>query len=212
MPTHTPEFARVRDALRTDAHSFNNGSFTGATTTVFQTGRVHPKSSNGTLWQVAPWLGVCYLPFWLDYVIIDVDPACEVLIRTVVVNPFRLRPAHDSLHGLLLALDDRDGRVDVHHDARSDRHRQGTGALERDRCQGRLGYECLCAGASSEVGSRWWALGGLLSAHIEAGRCVRWGCYAGGALFKSPAARFDRSKEFRQRASLPSFRGGNKVY
>jgi hypothetical protein len=36
-------------------------------------GRVHPSSSNGTHWQVAPWLGVCHLPFWLDYIVVDVD-------------------------------------------------------------------------------------------------------------------------------------------
>ena len=38
-----------------------------------QVGRVHPRSSTGTTWQVAPLVGFFYLPFWLDYVIIDID-------------------------------------------------------------------------------------------------------------------------------------------
>jgi apolipoprotein D and lipocalin family protein len=54
-------------------YTFNNKSFTGKLTEVTQVGRVAPKSENGTTWQVAPWLGFMYTPFWLDYIIIDVD-------------------------------------------------------------------------------------------------------------------------------------------
>jgi len=54
-------------------YTFNSGSFEGKVTTVKQVGRVHPGNENGTTWQVAPWVGFCYMPFWLDYIIIDVD-------------------------------------------------------------------------------------------------------------------------------------------
>ena len=82
----------IRALITSLLRSFNNGSFTGNPMTVFQTGRVHPKSSNGTLWQVAPWLGVFYLPFWLDYVIIDVDPACELFHLILQRSP----PTHSD--------------------------------------------------------------------------------------------------------------------
>ncbi|CAK0795848.1 unnamed protein product, partial [Prorocentrum cordatum] len=54
-------------------YTFNSGSFEGKTREVAQVGRVHPESEHGTTWQVAPWLGLFYLPFWLDYIVIDID-------------------------------------------------------------------------------------------------------------------------------------------
>eukprot|EP00614_Pseudopedinella_elastica_P002526 CAMPEP_0172597774 /NCGR_PEP_ID=MMETSP1068-20121228/17739_1 /TAXON_ID=35684 /ORGANISM="Pseudopedinella elastica, Strain CCMP716" /LENGTH=170 /DNA_ID=CAMNT_0013397371 /DNA_START=9 /DNA_END=521 /DNA_ORIENTATION=+ len=54
-------------------YTFNQGSFAGRKNTVYQVGRVHPKSENGTEWQVAPWIGFCYLPSWLPYVVLEVD-------------------------------------------------------------------------------------------------------------------------------------------
>jgi lipocalin len=54
-------------------YTFNAGSFTGKLNTVYQLGRTNPKSDNGTRWQVAPWIGLCYLPSWLDYHIIGID-------------------------------------------------------------------------------------------------------------------------------------------
>ena len=37
-------------------------------------------SEDGTLWQVKPWLKLCYLPVWLSYVIIDVDEAYSHMV------------------------------------------------------------------------------------------------------------------------------------
>jgi len=56
-------------------YTFNDGSFTGKETVVYQKGRVNPDSKNSARWQVKPWLGLFYMPFWLDYVVLDVDTA-----------------------------------------------------------------------------------------------------------------------------------------
>lgn len=54
-------------------YTYNDGSFNGRKKTLFQVGRVDPSSDSGTKWQVAPWLGIFYLPAWLPYHIIDID-------------------------------------------------------------------------------------------------------------------------------------------
>mmetsp|Transcript_3037 Transcript_3037/g.7559 ORF Transcript_3037/g.7559 Transcript_3037/m.7559 type:complete len:164 (+) Transcript_3037:26-517(+) len=53
-------------------YTYRSKAFDGKETTIYQTGRISPKSTNRTVWQVAPWLGLFYLPVWLDYVILDV--------------------------------------------------------------------------------------------------------------------------------------------
>lgn len=61
-------------------HSFNSKSPTGKQKSFVQIGRVSQSESNNTLWQVKPWLGICYLPMWLDYVIIDTDQSHSYMI------------------------------------------------------------------------------------------------------------------------------------
>lgn len=60
-------------------YTYNDGSFSGKKKTIGQIGRVHPRSENGTLWQVAPSLGCCYLCCWLDYVILDFDAGSHLV-------------------------------------------------------------------------------------------------------------------------------------
>jgi len=54
-------------------YTFNDGSFTGKQTVVYQKGRINPSSANGSKWQVKPWLACFYAPFWLDYYVVDID-------------------------------------------------------------------------------------------------------------------------------------------
>mmetsp|Transcript_14031 Transcript_14031/g.20412 ORF Transcript_14031/g.20412 Transcript_14031/m.20412 type:complete len:231 (+) Transcript_14031:89-781(+) len=54
-------------------YTFNDGSFTGKQTVVYQKGRVNSKVESGAQWQVKPWIGFFYLPMWLDYYIVDID-------------------------------------------------------------------------------------------------------------------------------------------
>jgi len=61
-------------------YTFSSGSFEAKPTVVYQKGRVAPGSEDGTLWQVKPWLKLCYLPVWLSYVIIDVDEAYSHMV------------------------------------------------------------------------------------------------------------------------------------
>lgn len=56
-------------------YTFNEGSFDGPINRSMQRGRVSPKSTNGTIWNVKPIIGPCIFPVWLDYLIIDLDTA-----------------------------------------------------------------------------------------------------------------------------------------
>lgn len=60
-------------------YTFNAGSPSGKQKTVGQIGRVNPRNENGTLWQVAPSLGCCYLCCWLDYVILAYDSGSHMV-------------------------------------------------------------------------------------------------------------------------------------
>merc|ERR1712039_135403 len=61
-------------------YTWNTGSFDGEQTIIYQQGRVNPQSEYATLWQVRPWLGLFYLPIWLGFVVIDIDPVCSSYI------------------------------------------------------------------------------------------------------------------------------------
>ena len=69
-------------------YTFNDGSFSGKQTAVYQKGRVNPANSSGAQWQVKPWLGLFYLPFWLDYTIIDVDTSSHLVASSPETTGF----------------------------------------------------------------------------------------------------------------------------
>jgi len=103
-------------------YTFSSGSFEAKPTIVYQKGRVAPGSEDGTLWQVKPWLKLCYLPVWLSYVIIDVDEAYSHMVCSSPKTSGAGNAApHRSTNTLaLVSLTvtlSRTRRVDVHHDA-----------------------------------------------------------------------------------------------
>ena len=54
-------------------YTFNDKRLDGPVTKVTQRGWVNKANPRGTEWQVQPWIGLCYLPFRLAYMIIDID-------------------------------------------------------------------------------------------------------------------------------------------
>eukprot|EP00622_Pseudochattonella_farcimen_P007686 FR743730.1.p1 GENE.FR743730.1~~FR743730.1.p1 ORF type:complete len:172 (+),score=23.54 FR743730.1:57-572(+) len=63
-------------------YTYNDKSPDGPVKEVLQIGRCNPSDENGTRWQVAPWVGISYLPFWLGYNIIGVDDDYTYLVAS----------------------------------------------------------------------------------------------------------------------------------